>query len=462
MTRTIANTFRSLRVRNYRLFVGGQIVSLIGTWMQFIAQDWLVLQLSGDSGTALGVVLALQFTPVLLFGLVGGKFADRYDKRRLILIANAAWAVLALALGLLVVTGVVQLWHVFGFALCFGTVSALEIPTRQSFVSELVGTDLLPNALSLNAATFNTARILGPAIAGVLIAWLDVGPVLLLNTVTYLAPLVAMLLVDPEALHRAATRPRDTRIAEGLRYVRRRPDLLLPLALVLVVGGLGFNFQITLALLSKTEFGTGAASFGLLSSALAAGALAGAFASTGRRSRPSVYVVIGGALAFGVMETAVGFAPHYLTAAVLLLGTGFTMIYFAQAANQRVQLGTSAEYRGRVMALYVMVFLGSNPVCAPLVGWLSERYGARTGLWVGGAAALLVGLAVLVVRLRSRHVRVVLHTRPRPHLHLVEPSVPSVRIPARRNRRTDKVDSVDSLAMPSSPVMSEPPSRIAS
>jgi MFS family permease len=452
MVKTIANTFRSLRVRNYRLFVGGQIVSLIGTWMQFIAQDWLVLQLSGDSGAALGVVTALQFTPVLLLSLVGGKFADRYDKRRLIIIANATWAVLALGLGVLVVTGVVQLWHVFGFALLFGAVSALEIPTRQSFVSELVGTDLLPNALSLNAATFNTARILGPAIAGVLIAWLDVGPVILLNSLTYLAPLVAMLLVNPSALHRSATRPRDTRIIDGLRYVRRRPDLLLPLALVLVIGGLGFNFQLTLALLSKTEFGTGAASFGLLSSALATGALAGAFAGTGRRSRPSVYVVIGGALAFGTLEIAVGFAPHYLTAALLLLGTGFAMIYFAQAANQRVQLGTSAEYRGRVMALYVMVFMGSNPVCAPLVGWLSERYGARTGLWAGGAAALLAALSVLVVRSRLRQVRVVWHARPRPHLHLVEPSVPSVRIPAARRR-------VPAEAPHLTP---EPPSRIAS
>jgi len=455
MVKMIANTFRSLRVRNYRLFVGGQMVSLIGTWMQFIAQDWLVLQLSGDSGAALGVVLALQFTPVLLFGLVGGKFADRYDKRRLIMVANATWAVLAVALGVLVVTGAVQLWHVFGFAFLFGSMSALEIPTRQAFASELVGTELLPNALSLNAATFNTARILGPAIAGVLIAWLDVGPVILINSLTYVAPLAAMLLIDPTALHRSATRPRDTRIIDGLRYVRRRPDLLLPLALVLVLGGLGFNFQITLALLSKTEFGTGAASFGLLSSALAAGALAGAFASTGRRSRPSVYVVIGGALAFGLLETAVGFAPHYLTAAVLLLATGFAMIYFAQAANQRVQLGTSADFRGRVMALYVMVFLGSNPVCAPLVGWLSERYGARTGLWFGGAAALLAALSVLVVRSRLRRVRVVLRARPRPHLYLVEPSVPPVRIPAIRRVR---------LANPGHDPTPEPqsPTRIAS
>ena len=428
----IAGTFRSLKVRNYRLFAGGQIVSLIGTWMQFIAQDWLVLQLTDNSGSALGVVFALQFVPVLALSLYGGKLADRYDKRKLLVACNVVWLVLAAGLGLLVVTGNVHLWQVFLFALCFGSVSAIEVPTRQAFVSELVGTELLPNALSLNAATFNTARVVGPAVAGLLIAWLGTGPVILLNTLTYVGPLCAMLLLDPAKLHRAATQPRDTRIADGLAYLRRRPDLLLPLALVLVIGGLGFNFQITLALLSKTEFGVGAASFGLLSSALAIGALGGAFAGTGRRARPSVYVVIGGALAFGVLETAVGFAPTYLSAAALLLATGFAMIYFAQAANQRVQLGTSAEFRGRVMAVYVMVFVGSNPICAPLVGWLSERYGARTGIWLGGVAALLAGLTVLVVRLRKRRVKVVLHARPRPHLHLVEPEVPTIRIPAAR------------------------------
>ncbi|MGH3655975.1 MAG: MFS transporter [Micromonosporaceae bacterium] len=432
MRQKIATTFRSLNVRNYRLFIGGQIVSLIGTWMQFIAQDWLVLQLSGDSGTALGIVLALQFTPILLLSLYAGKLADRYDKRLLILIANAFWAVLALGLGVLVLTGAAQLWHVFVFAGLFGTVNAFEIPVRQAFVSELVGAELLPNALSLNSATFNSARILGPAVAGVLIAWLGVGPVITLNALTYVGPLVAMLLLDPAALYRAPGRPRSTRIADGLAYVRRRPDLLLPLALVLVIGGLGFNFQITLALLSKTEFGTGAASFGLFSSLLAAGALAGAFAGTGRISRPSVYVVIGGALAFGVMELAVGFAPNYLSAAVLLVGAGFTMIYFAQAANQRVQLGTSEEFRGRVMSVYVLVFMGSNPVCAPLVGWLSEQYGARAGLWLGGVAALLAGASVLVVRSRRRQVRFVLHARPRPHLVVLEPEVPTVRIPAGR------------------------------
>lgn len=446
MRAKIADTFRSLRVRNYRLFVGGQIVSLIGTWMQFIAQDWLVLQLSGDSGAALGLVLALQFTPVLLLSLYGGKLADRYDKRRLIIIANASWAVLALVLGLLVVTGAVQLWHVFVFAAGFGAVSALEVPVRQSFVSELVGRELLPNALSLNAATFNTARILGPALAGVLIAWLDVGPVIVMNTLTYLAPLVAMLLIRPSDLHRAATRPRDTRISDGLAYLRRRPDLLLPMALVLVIGGLGFNFQITLALLSKTEFGTGAAAFGLLSSALALGALGGAFAGTGRRGRPSVYVVIGGALGFGVLELLVGFAPTYLSAAVLLLAVGFFMIYFAQAANQRVQMGTSPQYRGRVMSVYVMVFLGSNPVCAPLVGWLSERYGARAGLWLGGAAALLAAVTVLVVRSRRRGVKFVVHVRPRPHLHLVEPEVDPVRIPALRTPEVVAPAAVDPAA----------------
>ncbi|MGH3661199.1 MAG: MFS transporter, partial [Micromonosporaceae bacterium] len=412
----IANTFRSLKVRNYRLFVGGQIVSLIGTWMQFIAQEWLTLQLSGDSGAALGIVAALQFSPVLFLSLYGGKLADRHDKRKLIIGANAIWMVLSLALGLLVVTGTAELWHVFVFAATFGCVNAIEVPTRQAFVSELVGHDLLPNALSLNAAVFNSARIVGPAAAGLLIAWLDTGPVILLNALTYVGPTIAMLLISPALLNRAETPPSDTRISDGLKYVKRRSDLLLPLALVLVVGGLGFNFPVTLALLSKTEFHQGAASFGLLSSALAIGALAGAFASSGRRGRPSVYAVIVGALAFGVFELTVGFAMNYLMAAVLLVAAGFAMIYFAQAANQRLQLATESAYRGRVMSLYVLVFMGSKPLCAPLVGWISEQFGARAGLWLGGGAAVVAAALVLLVRSRRRNVRFELHARPRPHL----------------------------------------------
>ena len=429
----LLQTFRSLRVRNYRLFATGQVVSLIGNWMQFTAQDWVVLHLSGNSGTALGWVVALQFLPIVLLTLYGGKLADRYDKRKLLLCTNVGAGLVALALGLLTITGTIQLWHVLVLAACLGTVNAIDNPSRQSFVNELVGGKLLPNAISLNSASFNVARIVGPAAAGVLIALVGTGPVFLLNCVTYAATMTALLLMRTGELHRqkAPARPRDTRIADGLRYTLGRPDLLLPMALMVVVGGLGFNFNLTLAMMSKVVFHRGAASFGLLTTTLAVGAVVGALASSRRSGRPGVYLVLGAAIAFGAFETLAAFAPSYFAAAGLLVVTGFFMIFLAQAANQRVQLGVPSEYRGRVMALYLLAFQGTNPICAPFVGWLAEHLGARSSLWVGGLASLACALAVLVVRSKKRSVRFRVHARPMPHLHLVEPSG-DLRIPAGR------------------------------
>ncbi|WP_026212418.1 MFS transporter [Longispora albida] len=394
--------FHSLRVRNYRLFVTGQFISLIGAWMQFVAQDWLVLQLSDNSGTALGVITALQFLPILVLTLWAGKLADRYDKRKLLIFANAAWGVLAIALGLLVVSGHVQLWHLFVSAALFGSINAIEVPIRQSFAGELVGTDLLPNALSLSAATFNTARIIGPALAGVGIAWLGTGPVFLLNALTYLGPLAGLIMMRSAELHRAAPSRTPAKISDGLRYVRRRADLMLPMAMMGVIAMLGYNFNLTLAIMSKTVFHNGAASFGLLTSALAGGALMGALAGAKRRARPSVFVVLGGALLFGVLETILGFAPTYWTMIALLFPTGFAMVYLAQACNQRVQMGVPAEYRGRVTALYMMVFAGTNPIGAPIVGWLAEHVSPRSSIWVGGLTAIVVAITALVVRIRLR------------------------------------------------------------
>ncbi|GAB3865016.1 MFS transporter [Dactylosporangium cerinum] len=358
--------FGSLKVRNYRLFTTGQLVKLLGTWMMVVAQDWLVLQLSDNSPTALGVVTALQFTPVLLLTLYGGQLADRFDKRRLLLIANSASAVVAGLLGALVLTGVVNLWWVFVTAALFGVISAIETPVRQAFVSELVSRELLPNALSLSSATFNTARVVGPAIAGLVIALLHdrTGPIFMITAALCLAPLVGLTRMRTEELFRVEGPPvaaSDARTIDGLRYVKRRPDLSLAILLVLVVGLFGFNFQLTLAVLAKVEFNASAQYFGLLTTALAVGALAGALASSRRRARPTAYAVLAAAVLFGGFETLVGFAPTFLTAVLLLLPTGFFMIYFAQAANQRVQLGTDPEFRGRVMALYVLVFLGSTP-----------------------------------------------------------------------------------------------------
>jgi MFS family permease len=419
----LSTTFRSLQVRNYRLFATGQLVKLIGVWMMFIAQDWLVLQLSGDSATALGVVTALQFLPVLLLTLVGGRLADRYDKRKLLLAVNAAWFALSLALATLVALGYVRLWHVLVAAGLLGVANAIETPVRQAFVSELVGTRLLPNALSLSAATFNSARITGPAMAGVAIAGLGVGPVFVISALVTLSPLVSLARMRPAELHREALPPREERapakISDGLRYVWGRADLVLPIGLVAVVGMVGFNFQITLAVLAKTVFHTGAASFGLFTTALAVGALGGALAGTWRRTRPSVYIVLGAAVTFGALETLVGFAPTFATVVALLVPTGFFMIYFAQAANQRVQLGTDAAYRGRVMALYVLVFLGTTPLGAPLIGWWAERFGPGSSIWLGGVASMLTALAALGWQLRRAGERLRLRISPLPRIYVV-------------------------------------------
>ncbi|PZF89635.1 MFS transporter [Micromonospora deserti] len=422
MQARLSTMFQSLQVRNYRLFASGQLIKLIGVWMMFIAQDWLVLELSDDSATALGVVTALQFTPVLLLTLLSGRLADRYDKRMLLFVANAVWTVLALAMSLLVITGLVQLWHVFAFAALLGVANAVETPVRQAFVSELVGTALLPNALSLNAATFNSARIVGPAVAGLAIAAFDVGPVFLLTALSSIAPLVNVVRMRPAELHREALPPRDERasakVIDGLRYVRRRPDLLLPMVMVSVIAMALFNFQLTLAALAKTVFNTGAASFGLFSSALAVGALIGALAGTGRRSRPSVWLVLGAAVACAAFGTLVGLAPAYWMVVALLLPTGFFMVFFAQAANQRIQLGTDAAFRGRVMALWVLVFLGTNPVGAPLIGWVAETYGAGASIWIGGLISLTTALLALTWQLRRSGARLRFRVLPMPRFYV--------------------------------------------
>ncbi|GAB2929896.1 MFS transporter [Micromonospora polyrhachis] len=423
MRAKLNTTFQSLQVRNYRLFATGQLIKLIGVWMMFIAQDWLVLELSDDSASALGIVTALQFTPVLLLTLFSGRLADRYDKRLLLFIANATWTVLALGMSLLVVTDLVELWHVLLFALLLGVANAVETPVRQAFVSELVGTSLLPNALSLSAATFNSARIIGPGLAGLAIAAFGVGPVFVFTALVSVAPLVNVVRMRPAELHRATLPPRDerdsARVVDGLRYVFQRADLLLPMALMSVIGMTLFNFQLTLAALAKTTFNTDAASFGLFSTALAVGALGGALAGSGRRSRPSVWLVLGAAVACAISGTLVGLAPAYWLVVALLPLAGFFMVFFAQAANQRVQLGTDAAFRGRVMALWVLVFLGTNPIGAPIIGWVAEKYGAGASIWMGGLISLAAATLALVWQLRRSGARIRLRLVPLPRFYVV-------------------------------------------
>ena len=358
---------------------------------------------------------ALQFIPVLLLSLVGGKLADRFDKRTLLIVANSGYLVLAGVMGGLVVSGVVQLWHVFIFATLYGVVNSLETPTRQAFVSEMVGRDLLPNALSLSAATFNSARILGRPWR-VMIHAFGTGQAFIINSVTFVGPIVAIARMIPSQLFReekaGPVSASEARIIDGLRYVRARADLMMPMVLMLVVGLVAFNFQVTLPLLAKNVFHTNAGSFGLLTTALASGALGGAFAGSARKGRPSGWVVLGAAVAFTSLEILVGFAPTFLTAAIALIPTGFFMIFFAQAANQRVQMGTSATFRGRVMALYVLVFLGTTPIGAPLIGWCAATIGPRSGIWLGGVIALAMSLSVLAYELRRTGGRIRVAMRP--------------------------------------------------
>ena len=392
----------ALRVRNYRLFITGQAISLTGTWMQFVAQDWLVLGLSGDSGTALGTVTALQFAPVALFTMMGGKLADSYDKRRLLIIVNSAWATVAAVLSVLALTGTIRLWHIYVLAAALGTVKALESPARQSFASELVGPTLMPTALALNASSLNLARIIGPAIGGLLIAWLGTGAVFAVTVITFLGPLAGLLLMRPGDLNRLPHADGDSRIREGLRYLLGRRDLLVVLALLAVVGMAALQLQLVLALMSKTVFQRDASSFGLFGTALGAGALVGALLSTGRTSRPTLGAVAAAAATLGALELALGMASAFWLALVILVPLGATMMIFVQGANQRIQMGADAAYRGRVMALYLLVLVGANPISAPLLGALAERHGGRAPLFVGGSVALTTGVAtVLAARWRA-------------------------------------------------------------
>lgn len=425
MRAVLSTTFRSLKVRNYRFFAGGQLIKLIGVWMMFTAQDWLVLELSHNSPGALGIAAGLQFLPVLLLTLWAGKLADRYDKRTLLVIANAAFALTAIVFAILVASGVVVLWHVFLFAGLLGFANAVETPVRQAFVSELVEKPLLPNALSLSAATFNTARIGGPALAGIALALFGTGPVFLIATVLAIAPVFSYTRMRAVELYRSSgaepVDSKDARIVDGITYVWRRSDLLMPLLMMAVVGMIGFNFPVTLAALAKIDFHAGPSSFGLLTTSLALGALGGALAGSGRRGRPGAYLVIGAAGAFGLFEFVVGFAPSFVVAMILLLPTGFFSIFLAQAANQRVQMGVPGRYRGRVMALYVLVFLGSTPFGASVAGWWGERFGVPSSIWGAGLICLLAAVVALIWQLRTSGERLSLQVRPRPALSLVRP-----------------------------------------
>ncbi len=412
-------TFRALNSRNYRLWLSGAIVSNIGTWMQRVAQDWLVLTILTDhSAEAVGITTGLQFLPILLLMPYGGLIADRMPKRRLLMGTQLALGLLALGLGTLVLTGVVQLWMVYGFALLLGATTALDNPARQTFVSEMVPREHLPNAVGLNSATFNAARIVGPGIAGLLIAWVGTGPVFMINAASFGAVLISLSRMRTRELRitPAAVRAKG-QLRDGLRYVAARPDIVLILVIVFSVGTFGMNFQMTTAFVATSVFHEGAGEYGLLGSIMAIGSLAGALLSA-RREKPQLRYVVGSAFAFGVFATIASQMPTYPLFAISLIPVGLSAITMMTSANTTVQMSVDPALRGRVMALYMAIFMGGTPIGAPIIGWIGGTFGARWSILVGGLIAIAASSAAALWVLHSRRLRVQFRRDATPHVRL--------------------------------------------
>ena len=396
-------TFRSLAIRNYRLYFIGQVISFSGTWMQIVAQMWLVLRLTG-SGVALGVTTALQFLPVLLAGAWGGVVADRFDKRRVLIWTQTASGVLALALALLVATGSVELWMVYGLAALLGCVTVIDNPTRQSFVMEMVGPREVTNAVGLNSTIFTSARVVGPAIAGVLIASAGLVACFFVNALSYVAVIAALRRMDPLELHRTPAEPRRRgQLMEGLRYAWSEPELRLPLLLMAVIGTLAFNFRVLLPLMAQETFGGTAGTYGTLAAVMGAGTVGGALLIAGRK-RPTRRMLIGSALLYGLSIILAGLAPTLGLELVTLVPLGAAGVAFSSTANAALQLNSADTMRGRVMALYAVTFLGTTPIGSPFIGWIAEAFGVRAAFLVGGGAAVAAAGAALFSRARSRSV----------------------------------------------------------
>ncbi|MFF3765718.1 MFS transporter [Streptomyces sp. NPDC001922] len=410
------STFSSLKIRNYRLFATGQVVSNTGTWMQRIAQDWLVLSLTGSSA-AVGITTALQFLPMLLLGLYGGVIADRFPKRQLLLITQTAMGLTGLALAVLTLSGQVQVWHVYLMATLLGVVTVVDNPARQAFVAEMVGPAELRNAVSLNSANFQSARLVGPAVAGVLITAVGSGWAFLLNGLSFIAPIAGLLLMRTAELHRVDTAPRGKgQLREGLRYVAARPDLIWPIVLVGFIGTFGFNFPIWLTAFVDDIFHAGAGTYGLLNTLMAAGSLIGALLAA-RRGTSRLRLLVGAAVLFGLLEITAALAPTFWVFAALLVPIGAFGLTINVTANSSVQLATDPAMRGRVMSLFMMVFMGGTPVGAPIVGRLTDVYGARVGFVAGGLVSLAAAVGVGLILARVGGLRLKVDLR-RGHRHL--------------------------------------------
>jgi MFS family permease len=402
LRRVAGSTFGSLTVRNYRLYFIGQVISVSGSWMQRVAQSWLVLHLTG-SGVALGIVSALQFLPMLVLGAWGGVMADRVDKRRVLMLTQAMMGFLALALGVVTLTGSVRLWMVYLLALLLGLVTAMDNPARQSFVMEMVGRAQVTNAVSLNSAVFTGARVVGPAIAGIVISLVGTGWCFIINAASFAAVVLALVAMDPSRLERAqATTRRRGLVMEGLRFVWSRPDIRLPLGILAVVGTLALNWTVILPLLARNTFHGDAGTYGLLFAMLGLGSLGGALFTASRRE-PSGRLLLVALAAFGVLMLGAALAPTLPLELAALILTGMAALVFQTTANSLIQLRSEPALRGRVMSLYAVLFIGTTPIGAPIVGWAAQQAGPRAAL-VLGAAAILATAAVAAWLARSRHV----------------------------------------------------------
>jgi MFS family permease len=398
MKNPVSGIFRSLRSFNFRLWTAGGLISNIGTWMQRIAQDWLVLtQLTHHDASALGIVMGLQFAPQLLLLPWTGSAADRLNQRKLLMATQATMGVLALVLGTLTVAGIIRLWHVYVFAFLSGSAAALDAPVRQTFVAEMVGDEDLPNAVALNSTSFNAAQMIGPAIAGLLIANVGIGWAFLLNGLSFAAVLISMSFFRLSELHTSARAHRSTAgFLEGLRYVWRKPDLRAILIMLFLIGTFGLNFPIFISTMAVNVFHSDARGFGLLSSIMAVGTLSGALFAAGRE-KPSLASLLVGAGIFGLGSILAALAPGYWWFAATLMIIGAAALTFTNGTNSIMQLSTEPAMRGRVMALRVGIALGGTPIGAPIVGWVANHFGPRWALGIGGGAGFAAALVAVFV-----------------------------------------------------------------
>jgi MFS family permease len=406
-----ANALRALRHRNYRLFFGGQAVSLVGSWMQSVAQSWLVLTLTNDP-LMLGVVAAAQWTPVLLLGLFGGLIADALPKRQTLVVLEAVMASLAIVLGILTLAGVVQVWMILVLAVLLGCVNAVEMPVRQSFAVEMVGREDVVNAVALNSATFNAARVIGPAVAGVTIAVFSISIAFFLNGASFLAVIAGLLLMRPGELRTRPPIPRPqgvravlAAVGEGITYVRWTPAVLMPVVVVGLAATIGMNFQVTIPPFARDVLGGGSAAFGFLMTASGLGSVAAALFLATRR-RPSPWAIAGGATMLGAGLVATAAFPSYAVAIPALALAGFGAIWMAANGNTLIQATVPDALRGRVLSVYTTVFAGSTPFGALFAGALASRWGAVAALAVGGILTIAIGLAALLWLRRHRGVAV--------------------------------------------------------